>query len=71
MASRQTYDTDPIGAARDDERRRVPQVARIAWHRVPTANDNRAPLLVRLQRLLFLATAAASVGWLFWVGVLR
>ena len=71
MASRQTRDTDPVGAAREDERNRSPRIASIACRRMPSANDNRAPLPMRVQRLLFLATAAASLGWLFWVGVLR
>ena len=70
MANRQTRDTDAVGAAREDERR-SPRITRIACRRMPSANDNRAPLPVRLQRLLFLATAAASLGWLFWVGLLR
>jgi hypothetical protein len=71
VASRQTRDTGPVGAAREDEWRGTPRIGRVAWRRVPSANDNRPPLPIRLQRLLFLATAAASLGWLFWVGLLR
>jgi hypothetical protein len=37
----------------------------------PAANDNKAPLPVRLRRLLFLLIAAAATGWMFWAGLLR
>jgi hypothetical protein len=35
------------------------------------ANDNKAPLLFRLRRLIFVTMAALAMGWLFWVGLLR
>jgi hypothetical protein len=41
------------------------------WRIPPAANDNKAPLRLKLRRLVFLATAAAAVGWLFWAGILR
>jgi hypothetical protein len=46
-------------------------LAPIAWRSVDPANDNQLPLAARVQRVLFVVTAAASIGWLFWVGVLR
>jgi hypothetical protein len=35
------------------------------------ANDNKAPLLFRLRRLIFVTMAGLAMGWLFWVGLLR
>lgn len=35
------------------------------------ANDNKAPLLLRLRRVVLFAMAALAIGWLFWVGLLR
>ena len=35
------------------------------------ANDNKAPLLFKLRRLIFVTMAALAMGWLFWVGLLR
>jgi hypothetical protein len=46
-------------------------IARADLRRQPTANDNAAPLLRRMQRGLFAVTAALAVAWLFWVGFLR
>jgi hypothetical protein len=37
----------------------------------PAANDNKAPLLLKLRRLVFGTVAALTVTWLFWVGLLR
>jgi hypothetical protein len=71
VANRRARDSERIGAARDSERRVAASVASVPWQCKPSANDNRAPLAVRLQRLLFLVTAGASLGWLFWVGALR
>jgi hypothetical protein len=71
VASRRTRDSGAFGAPQGGEPRIAALVRPTAW-RVPAAvNDNKAPLLERLRRLVFLATAAAAVGWLFWVGVLR
>ena len=71
MANRRTRDTGAFGTPHEGERPVSPFV-RVAARRIPAAaNDNNAPLLERLRRLVFLMTAAAAVGWLFWVGVLR
>jgi hypothetical protein len=35
------------------------------------ANDNEAPLHLKVRRLVFVATSGLAVGWLFWVGFLR
>jgi hypothetical protein len=35
------------------------------------ANDNKAPLLLRVRRIMLFAMAALAIGWLFWVGLLR
>ncbi len=40
-------------------------------HPPPAANDNKAPLLQKLRRLVFATVAALAVAWLFWVGLLR
>ena len=71
MASRQRHDSGATGASREGERPVAALVGLTAWRPLSAANDNKAPLLERLRRLVFLATAAAAVGWLFWIGVLR
>jgi hypothetical protein len=43
----------------------------LALHLPLAANDNKAPLLLRLRRIVLFATAALAIGWLFWVGLLR
>jgi hypothetical protein len=35
------------------------------------ANDNKAPLLLKVRRLILIAMAALAMAWLFWVGLLR
>jgi hypothetical protein len=45
--------------------------ARSDLRKAATANDNAAPLLRRVQRILFAVTAALAVAWLFWAGFLR
>ncbi|MBV9524110.1 MAG: hypothetical protein JO010_15015 [Alphaproteobacteria bacterium] len=35
------------------------------------ANDNKAPLYLRLRRLVLLVSTGLAIGWLFWVGFLR
>ncbi len=73
MASRRPRDTGPDGAPPDGERPIRALVGPAAWRVPAAANDNKAPLVERLRRVIFLVTAAAAaaVGWLFWVGVLR
>ena len=70
MASRQPRDPraagQPAAPARPLEALLHPAAA---LH--PAANDNKAPLPVRLRRLLFVLTAAAVTGWMFWAGLLR
>ncbi|HZS83724.1 MAG TPA: hypothetical protein VFA50_12690 [Stellaceae bacterium] len=40
--------------------------------RVPgPANDNAAPLLLKLRRRVLIATGGIAIGWLFWAGLLR
>jgi hypothetical protein len=43
----------------------------LALHLPLAANDNKAPLLLKLRRLALFAMAALAIGWLFWVGLLR
>jgi hypothetical protein len=71
VANRRTRDTGAFGAPHEGEPRIRALVRPAAWRVPPAINDNKAPLLERLRRLVFLVTAAAAVGWLFWVGVLR
>ncbi len=47
------------------------RIAAPAAHPPLAANDNKAPLLLKLRRLIFLTVAALAVAWLFWVGLLR
>jgi hypothetical protein len=35
------------------------------------ANDNKAPLLLKVRRLILITMAALAMAWLFWVGLLR
>jgi hypothetical protein len=42
-----------------------------ALHEPMAANDNEAPLHLKVRRLVFVATSGLAVGWLFWVGFLR
>jgi hypothetical protein len=46
-------------------------VSSLAFDPPLAANDNKAPLLFKLRRLVFVTTAAFAMGWLFWVGLLR
>ena len=43
----------------------------LALHLPLAANDNKAPLLLKLRRLVLFAMAALAIAWLFWVGLLR
>jgi hypothetical protein len=50
----------------------LPALASPLTLRLPlAANDNQAPLLLRLRRLVLFVMAALAIGWLFWVGLLR
>ncbi len=71
MARRRQHDNGAVGAPPEDERRVATVLRPVAWRLRAAANDNEAPLSERLWRLLFPAVAAATVGWLFWIGVLR
>jgi hypothetical protein len=46
-------------------------VSSLALDPTLAANDNKAPLLFKLRRLIFVTMAALAMGWLFWVGLLR
>jgi hypothetical protein len=45
--------------------------ARADLRRLPTANDNAAPLEQRVRHGFFAVTTALAVAWLFWAGFLR
>jgi hypothetical protein len=71
VASRRSRNDGALGAASDSLNRASAVFPATLW-RVPTpANDNKAPLRLKLRRLVFLVTAAAAIGWLFWAGFLR
>jgi|1185.fasta_scaffold427475_2 hypothetical protein len=71
VASRRSYrsGTRGGGAERADGMRAMvnPPASRV----LPAANDNKAPLLLRLRRLVLYVMASLAIGWLFWVGLLR
>jgi hypothetical protein len=71
VASRRRHDLGAHGGASDGEQRNPPLLPMSARAVPLAANDNRAPLLVRLQRLAILSLGGAALGWLFWVGLLR
>jgi hypothetical protein len=71
VASRRSRNDGAFGVAAEKPLRASPVVPVRLWRVPPAANDNKAPLRLKLRRLVFLATAAAAIGWLFWVGVLR
>ena len=60
-----------VGAASEGPNRASSVVAATLWRLPSAANDNKAPLRLKLRRLVLLVTAAAAIGWLFWAGVLR
>jgi hypothetical protein len=71
VASRRSHNDGAFGIPADAPTRAAP-VAPVTFWRIPNAaNDNKAPLRLKLRRLVFLATAAAAIGWLFWAGILR
>jgi hypothetical protein len=71
VASRRFRNTGAIGAASEGPNRASSVASATLW-RVPSpANDNKAPLRLKLRRLVLLVTAAAAIGWLFWAGMLR
>jgi hypothetical protein len=71
VASRRSRNDGALGATSDGLSRASAVAPATLW-RVPSpANDNKAPLRLKLQRLVFLVTAAAAIAWLFWAGILR
>jgi hypothetical protein len=71
VASRRSRSAGAVGAAANGPNRASVLVAAALWRLPAAANDNKAPLRLKLRRLVFLATAAAAIGWLFWAGLLR
>lgn len=70
MASRHSHDPGAAGGERAEESRLPTLLSPASW-RLAAANDNEAPLLLRVRRLVLLGTAGLALGWLFWVGLLR
>jgi len=70
VASRHPYHSGTRGGAERASRLPV-LVNSLALHLPLAANDNKAPLLLKLRRLALFAMAALAIGWLFWVGLLR
>jgi hypothetical protein len=71
VASRRPRNDGAIGAVANGPNRASSFVAAALWRLPAAANDNKAPLRLKLRRLVFLVTAAAAIGWLFWAGLLR
>jgi hypothetical protein len=70
VASRRPYQAGARGDV--DHASSVPAiVSSLALDPTLAANDNNAPLLFKLRRLIFVTMAALAMGWLFWVGLLR
>jgi hypothetical protein len=71
VASRHSSQAGARGSSADDAGS-MPGVGNsVSLDPLPAANDNKAPLLFRLRRLIFVTMAALAMGWLFWVGLLR
>ena len=71
MASRPSHHAGVLGGAAEHAGRLPAIVSSIALSPTLAANDNKAPLLFKLRRLIFVTMAALAMGWLFWVGLLR
>jgi hypothetical protein len=71
VASRRPNHAGPLAGGGQSAAGLAALVGKLAFHVPHAANDNKAPFLLRLRRLVFLATAGLAVGWLFWVGLLR
>jgi hypothetical protein len=71
VASRHPYRTGPRGSGAERAGRVPVLVNALASHLPQAANDNKAPLLLKLRRLVLFAMAALAIGWLFWVGLQR
>jgi hypothetical protein len=71
VASRRSRDSGALGADRAGEGCVPALVQTTALHEPMAANDNEAPLHLKVRRLVFVATSGLAVGWLFWVGFLR
>jgi hypothetical protein len=71
VANRRTRNDGAFGVASDGPGLASPVAPATLWRIPVAANDNKAPLRLKLRRLVFLATAAAAIGWLFWAGILR
>lgn len=71
MAGRRPYRSGTLGGGADYACG-LPTLIGATVHPLPlAANDNKAPLLLKLRRLIFGAVAALTITWLFWVGLLR
>ena len=71
MASRRSNRSGALGVGAEQAGGWPAPAGTPAPHRPLAANDNKAPLLLKLRRLVFGAMAALAVTWLFWVGLLR
>lgn len=71
MASRRSHNIGAFGAASEGQGRASVLAPPAMWRVPAAANDNKAPLLLKLRRLVFFIMTAAAVFWLFWVGFLR
>jgi hypothetical protein len=69
MAGRRPYRSGTLGSGADYALPAL--IASPALRLPPAANDNKAPLLRKLRRLVFGTVAALTITWLFWVGLLR
>jgi hypothetical protein len=71
VASRRLYRSGTHGSGAERPGGLPVLVNSLALRLPLAANDNKAPLLLRLRRLALFAMAALAIGWLFWVGLLR
>jgi hypothetical protein len=70
VASRRPYHSSARGGA--ERAGGLPVLVSSLALRLPlAANDNKAPLLLKVRRVILFAIAALAIGWLFWVGLLR
>jgi hypothetical protein len=71
VASQRSRDNGVLGADSTGAGR-VPALAQTSRRHEPVAaNDNEAPLFLKVRRLVLVATSGLAIGWLFWVGFLR
>jgi hypothetical protein len=71
VASRRSHHAGARGGGADHAGSLPSMVTSLALDPALAANDNQAPPLFKLRRLIFVTTAALAMGWLFWVGLLR